>query len=360
MKRRIPLLLANSRTGRMTCTICGNPFPCTHTRGNAALLVDEAVTGPAHRVDAQSLLRGPGNSHPQPWRNEVIARVRQHRARRRGRANPDAMELDFPAPELPTEEAWPAWEASKNRTAMNAQDDPEPQTQAGPPPHVPPKIIRFPVPPFSRFPATEQQLEQEADAAEATRILYAEPEAGDSDAKPALVAPPAEQMELHCFDDIHLDSDVHKPLEIMEPVPQPAPLGRRAIASAADLGIVLLAFLAFKFTFTHVAEDEPASKAALLCAIAVAGALWMLYQYLFLVHGDRTPGMVLTDLELSTFAGDPVTRKDRRLRALAGAVSAFSLGLGFAWALVDEDQLGWHDRMTGTVVRDSTQPAEQF
>jgi hypothetical protein len=29
------------------------------------------------------------------------------------------------------------------------------------------------------------------------------------------------------------------------------------------------------------------------------------------------------------------------------------MGLGFAWALVDEDCLGWHDRITRTYLRRS-------
>jgi hypothetical protein len=36
-------------------------------------------------------------------------------------------------------------------------------------------------------------------------------------------------------------------------------------------------------------------------------------------------------------------------------MSALSLGVGFVWALVDEDTLGWHDRISGTYMRRSTQ-----
>jgi uncharacterized RDD family membrane protein YckC len=316
----------------MTCAICGNPLPCAHSRPNVAALAE------------------------QPWRNEVIARVRQHRARRRGPTDSNALEFDFPAPEPQTqtqsEDTWPAWQG---RETSAAAEEPfaaaQTQSRAGQP-YVPPKVIRFPVAPFSRL-ATEEIVLEETP----TRILEADPDVAPP-GDPAPIAAPAEQMELPCFDDIHLDAGAHKPFEIAEPVPRPAPLGRRALAAAADFVIVLFAWLAFKITFTHLAEDEPFSEAALLCALAIAGALWLLYQYVFLVHGDRTPGMVLTDLELSTFAGEAVGAKGRRLRVLAGAVSGFSLGLGFAWAVVDEDQLGWHDRMTGTLVRESGQPRE--
>jgi hypothetical protein len=42
---------------------------------------------------------------------------------------------------------------------------------------------------------------------------------------------------------------------------------------------------------------------------------------------------------------------DRQTRAAASALSAFSIGLGYAWALVDEDRLGWHDRISQTHLR---------
>jgi uncharacterized RDD family membrane protein YckC len=90
---------------------------------------------------------------------------------------------------------------------------------------------------------------------------------------------------------------------------------------------------------------------ALLCGLGVMAILWILFQYLFLVHGNGTPGMLLADLELATFDGKAVPVNGRRCRALATVLSAFSLGFGYAWALIDEDQLGWHDRITGTMLR---------
>lgn len=297
-----------------------------------------------------------------PWRNEVIARVRQHRARR-GKVI-DSMEFDFPAPESSRQEPWPVWEAPSADSAPELHDVAGSQNRAAL--SHPPKIIRFPVPPFSRLPVEDQELEYANEGALAARIVDADqgithidsqlaPAEPESELAPA--TPPPQQMELPCFDDIQLESDTHKPLEIEEPVPQAAPLGRRALAGAADVAVVFLASLAFKVTFMNLAEDDPHSKAALLCAGVVAGALWMLYQYLFLVHGKGTPGMVIADLELATFSGDSVNRKSRRARALAMGISTFSLGLGFAWALIDEDQLGWHDRMTGTVVREANSQA---
>ena len=165
--------------------------------------------------------------------------------------------------------------------------------------------------------------------------------------------PPAEQLQLPNFDDIQLEATHQAVLPELELGPQPAPLGQRMMAGAVDAAIVLGAAAVFNVTFTQLAEENLHSRMALLCAMAVCGVLWTLYQYTFLVHGVGTPGMHLAHLELANFDGKPVSAFDRRCRAVASALSGFSLGLGFLWALVDEDQLGWHDRMTKTLIRSS-------
>jgi uncharacterized RDD family membrane protein YckC len=85
----------------------------------------------------------------------------------------------------------------------------------------------------------------------------------------------------------------------------------------------------------------------------VSALLWLVYQYLFLVYSPGTPGMRMAQLELCTFEGGPVSRSLRRWRALASLLSCCSFGLGFAWALIDEDRLGWHDRITQTHLKTS-------
>ena len=165
--------------------------------------------------------------------------------------------------------------------------------------------------------------------------------------------PPAEQLELPNFDDIQLEATHQQVMPDLELGPQPAPLGQRMLAGAVDAAIVLAAAAVFNVTFTQLAEENLHSRMALLCAVAVGGVLWTLYQYTFLVHGNGTPGMHLAQLDLAKFDGKPVSTFDRRCRAVASALSGFSLGLGFLWALVDEDQLGWHDRMTKTLIKSS-------
>jgi uncharacterized RDD family membrane protein YckC len=80
------------------------------------------------------------------------------------------------------------------------------------------------------------------------------------------------------------------------------------------------------------------------------GALWIAYHFALLIHCGTTLGLRLTRMQLRRFDGKPVSRRIRRWRALAAAMSAAALGLGYAWCLLDEDQLCWHDRITRTYV----------
>jgi uncharacterized RDD family membrane protein YckC len=162
----------------------------------------------------------------------------------------------------------------------------------------------------------------------------------------------AEQLDLlPNFEDIRLESAHVSPARSEEVIPNPAPLQQRCLAALVDFSTVATAAVLFDVTFVRLAEDDPRSRMALLCGVGVTAILWFFFQYLFMVHGHGTPGMRLAELELATLDGKPVPLNARRCRALASALSAFSLGLGYAWAFIDEDQLGWHDRMTGTVVR---------
>ncbi len=286
---------------------------------------------------------GTENNWPmeQAWRQEVASRVQQHRARRRKRSDPNAMELDFPA-EAPIFFAGAPDEFPPPRSFRVDAPDVRPE---------PPRIIRFPRREPAYIPIAQKITVDELELAEPVwdtpRILYTpedEPEA----------APAAEQMELlPNFDDIRLEADPSRTSdnEDEEWLPQPAPLPQRFVAGLVDAALVFIATGVFVVTFLKLAEDVPQSRLVGLCELATGGVLWLLFQYVFLVYARTTPGMRLAQLELTAFAGKPASLFARRCRALASALSCFSLGLGYAWALVDEDRLGWHDRISQTYLR---------
>ena len=155
----------------------------------------------------------------------------------------------------------------------------------------------------------------------------------------------------------HEEEDEPAPSEFDLP-PQAAPLLRRLAAALIDISLILLATGAFLLIVTHshpslrgdATTHIAFSKSLLVLLLSAPLLFWTAYHYLFLVHAAVTPGMTLARLRISTFDGKPVRRGVRRWRALLMALSCVSLGLGFFWALFDQDVLCWHDRMTRTCI----------
>lgn len=237
----------------------------------------------------------------------------------------------------------------------------------------PPKIIRFPrtQPPY--VPTVEEvmldELEQSAPAPESPRITMeaydAEPmELQEQEIESVEIEPMArpslrgQQMDLlPSFDDIHLEPEEARIDQDDEVIPRPAPMHQRLVAGLVDMAIVSMATGAFALTFLEAAEQVPHSSMTMVCMLAAGGIFWLVFQYIFLVYRRATPGMDFAGLELCTFEGKATTMFERQRRAAASALSGFSMGLGYLWALVDEDRVGWHDRISRTHVRASHIPS---
>jgi uncharacterized RDD family membrane protein YckC len=72
------------------------------------------------------------------------------------------------------------------------------------------------------------------------------------------------------------------------------------------------------------------------------------YKLLFCLANGDSPGMRWTRLALVTFDGQRPTRTQRMHRLTSGVLSFCAAGLGFLWALVDEETLTWHDHISRT------------
>jgi uncharacterized RDD family membrane protein YckC len=345
----------------MTCPVCGKPHPCAHASAhsrakaarewepgaNSSALIDrQAVADGELEVSPRNSAAGISNSATGTgtelaWRQEVVTRVRQHRARRRP-ADPNAMELDFTADE--------PYSFESRTAAMPPPPERFAEIMVKP---DQPKIIRFPRSKPAPLPAVQEVMLDELELAEPVPETPRIVEAQDA---PDRAIEEAEQMELlPSFADIHLEPDTSRLDDELELIPRPAPLSQRAAAGLVDAAIVLIASGTFAVTFLKLAEEMPQSKLTMVCALAAGGTFWLLFQYLFLTYGRGTPGMRMAHLELCTFEGKPASLFARRCRAAASALSAFCAGLGYAWALIDEDRLGWHDRISQTHLRGSTQ-----
>src|SRR6266699_4742281 len=272
------------------------------------------------------------------WRDEVAAKLTNYRARRRPREpRYPSMRLKFgpsdPSAVTLARRQSVALESSICSDAVvttaPALSYPEPALPQGEPSA---KIIEFP-----RSPGNSQNLFDELaePVFERPRILEA----------PELVTPaPA-------LGGILLEAAV-EPADERRPgfeVPlQPAPMIRRVLAVTTDALLVITAFAAFAYIFLKVTPAMPPLTQAAGISTVLLGLFWTGYQYLLLVHAGATPGLKLAKLELSRFDGSSVPRTIRRWRVLASVLSGVSVGLGYAWCFLDEDQLCWHDRITRT------------
>ncbi len=128
--------------------------------------------------------------------------------------------------------------------------------------------------------------------------------------------------------------------------PQTAAMHLRLMAATVDCLLVLGGFTAFVAAFARMSGPIAMGLPLALAALAVLGALYLLYQLLFFSLTDQTPGMRYARIGLCTFSDENPTRRAMRKRVLAQLVAVAPLGLGVAWALLDDDRLGWHDRIS--------------
>ena len=128
--------------------------------------------------------------------------------------------------------------------------------------------------------------------------------------------------------------------------PQTAPLSLRLMAAAVDGGLVVGAFLAFAAVAAKVANGVPMGIPAAATAGGTLAAFYLLYQLMFFSLSGQTPGMRYARIGLCTLTDENPSRAAMRRRILAQLVSICPLGLGVLWALLDDDGLGWHDRIS--------------
>jgi hypothetical protein len=129
---------------------------------------------------------------------------------------------------------------------------------------------------------------------------------------------------------------------------QSAALGLRILAAAVDAIFISAASALFGFIFWRITAIRPPQIQIMGLAAGVPLLCWAAYEYLLLVYAASTPGTRLAGLELARFDGTATDRSLRRWRVLAAWLSAASLGMGYAWVFLDEDNLCWHDRITHT------------
>jgi uncharacterized RDD family membrane protein YckC len=323
----------------------------TETPSRFVVEDDEFEDSPPPREDCAIESPEPGPLQPaliptetdDSWRDEVADRVNRYRARRRPRApRYPSLTLKFESaepksPRFPADQSVPT---TNHALAMDSSQEVFPRelnstsVSAVQPLVESAKVLEFP----RSLTLPSRPLDELADPViDRPRIL----EVPDITPPPPalggiLIEPAPERVE-----------EKRPGFEI--PL-QPARLSRRLGAAAIDAIFVLTACALFGYIFFRVTAIVPPLPIVIEASIILSAVLWVSYQYLCMVFAGTTPGLKLAKLHLHRFDGSPVPRRLRQWRMLASLLSGISLGLGYAWCFLDEDQLCWHDRITHTYI----------
>ena len=122
----------------------------------------------------------------------------------------------------------------------------------------------------------------------------------------------------------------------------------RLMAAVADAAMIAIALGLFLAIFYLSGGRIVFSKASALLFVGVAAAVTFLYRLLWCLGDGDTPGMHFVGLRLVDFDGRRPAREQRNVRLAASILSLASAGLGLLWALVDEENLTWHDHISKT------------
>jgi uncharacterized RDD family membrane protein YckC len=151
-----------------------------------------------------------------------------------------------------------------------------------------------------------------------------------SDTSPAQVQPPLE--------------DTASP-QGLYPV---ASIDDRRLAALVDLGCLLFAYGGFLMLFGSLGGQFTLSKLTAVVYTMTFAIVYLQYFALFTIFGGTTPGMMMRNLQVTSFSGEPPSPRQMLLRGAGYMLSAGTFFLGFLWAMWDEDQLTWHDRLSKT------------
>jgi uncharacterized RDD family membrane protein YckC len=283
------------------------------------------------------------------WRREVSARLSRYRSRKRARTpRYPSLQLKFeaPAPPDPPPGEQPLVSSIAPTRLALAIDE----------------TIIHPDSVASEPSAEQETIEPETSRAESAKIIefprfFAAPApptnelAGPVATGPRILEVPEQMPPPPALGGILIEPEVDLTTERRAgfelPLNPPA-MSRRVAAAVIDFAILAISFAAFTVMFYRTTHTIPAFKQCIGVAAALLAVLWMLYEYLFLVHAAATPGLRLTRLQLARFDGTLAPRPLRRWRVFASILSGLSLTLGYIWCFFDEDQLCWHDRITHT------------
>ena len=306
----------------------------------AAPMPEVASASPVSSVSAEPslVLRAEAEDSEVRWRQEVAAKLDHYRARR------STKQPRFPSLQLKFE------------------IEPPRQAPVGAPPH--PVLTQQAIPAETAVKTTVPRMrameagDLSARILEFPRLAMTPPRRVDELADPILDrprilevpdGPPAPPPALGGILIGPVEKPEPKPSEFEVPL-QAASISRRTVATALDAVVVISCVVLFANILQAIVPTMLPIVQTLAAGTALFGVFWAGYHFLLLIYCGTTLGLRLTRMQLRRFDGKPLLRHTRRWRALTAVLSAACLGLGYAWCLLDEDQLCWHDRITRTYV----------
>ena len=127
-----------------------------------------------------------------------------------------------------------------------------------------------------------------------------------------------------------------------------ASMDERRLAAVIDLCCLLFAYGGFLMLFNALGGQFTLSKLSAAVYMTTFAIFYLQYFSLFTIFGGTTPGMMMRGLEVVSLTGEPPTPRQMLLRSAGYVLSAGTFFLGFLGTMWDEDELAWHDRISGT------------
>ena len=122
----------------------------------------------------------------------------------------------------------------------------------------------------------------------------------------------------------------------------------RLVAAAIDASLILVGLGVFLAIFFLSGGQVALDRQALSFILGVTAVIALFYRALWCLANGDSPGMRFAGLRLVDFDGRRPDREQRGIRQVASLLSLLSAGLGLVWALVDEENLTWHDHISKT------------
>jgi uncharacterized RDD family membrane protein YckC len=137
-----------------------------------------------------------------------------------------------------------------------------------------------------------------------------------------------------------------------------ASMDERRLAALIDTACLLFAYGGFLALFGSLGGQFTFSKMSAAVYTIAFAIVYLQYFALFTVFGGTTPGMMLRGLQVVDFSGESPSPRRLLLRAAGYILSAGTFFLGFLWAMWDEDELTWHDRISHTYLSSAERTAD--